>query len=613
MAQERHGQPNSADFVVSRLLEWGVERVYGYSGDGNNALLGAIRRSQGSDPRLELTAARHEEPAAFMAVGHAKYSGEVGVVTATQGPGAIHLLNGLYDAKLDSAPVLAIIGQQPTTTLGSGDQQEVDLHTLFQDVASFTLQVSSPEQLPLALDKAFRHALSSSGPAVVIIPQDVQAAPAPEIPHEHGYVRTTPAWRTPVVTPAASDLEDAAQVISSGERVAFLVGQGARDCGDQVLKLAEKIGAGVTTSLLGKPHIDEKHPLAAGTMGHLGTTASAQVLLSCDTLVIIGSNNPWTEYYPQPGACRTVQIDNDPSKLGDRYPIDVGVVGDAAASVEALSALVETREAGEWADTVRRLVTEEESAAARRSEVPMRQVNPEAAVRTLNQHLPEDVLLAVDVGSCVYWYARQMAVPEQGSAHLSSTLASMGCSIPYAIAAKNAASDQPAVVLSGDGAMQMLGINELITVAHIWRQWQDPRFVMVVLNNGDLGEVSWEQREKENEPRFPDSQEIPSFDYAQYAELNGLLSFTVTSPDQLAQAYSEAFAADRPVLIDLRTDADAPLLPPVPYALTLAGPMDEAMAGEQSGDHPAALMHRYLAIEQDRHLPTEHEGSGSGL
>lgn len=599
-------QSTGADFVVSRLLKWGVERVYGYPGDGNNALLGAIRRSQQTDDRVEFTQARHEESAAFMAVGHAKFSGKVGVVTATQGPGAIHLLNGLYDAKLDSVPVVAIIGQQPTTTLGSGDQQEADLHTLFQDVASFTLQVSSVEQLPLALDKAFREALSSSGPSVVIIPQDVQTGSAPEVPHEHGFVQTTPVWRAPKVTPRDSDLQDAAGILEAGEKVAFLVGQGSRGCGAQVLRFAEKLGAGVTTSLLGKPHVDEAHPLVAGTMGHLGTTASAQVLLSCDTLVIIGSNDPWTEYYPVPGACRTIQIDNDPSRLGNRYPIDVGVVGDAATTLEQLTALVTQRGETEWSSSVRRLVAEEAQIAARRSEVAMDGVNPEAAARGLGDHLPENAHLAIDVGSSVYWYVRQLQVPPGGAAHLSSTLASMGCSIPYGIAAKNLASNRPAAVLSGDGAMQMLGINELITVARTWRQWRDPRFVVVVLNNHDLGEVSWEQREKENEPRFPASQGLPEFNYAQYAELNGLQGITVTSPEQLAAAYRAAFAADRPVVIDVHTDADAPVLPPVPYSSAKASGMEDALGAERdAGERPATLMQRYLEIEQDRYLLTE--------
>lgn len=599
-------QPNGADFVVSRLLRWGVDRVYGYPGDGNNALVGAMRRSQQGEGRVDFTQARHEESAAFMAVGHAKHSRQVGVVTATQGPGAIHLLNGLYDAKLDSVPVVAIIGQQPTTTLGSGDQQEVDLHTLFQDVAGFTLQVSAAEQLPLALDKAFRQALSASGPSVVIIPQDVQTSPAPEIPHEHGFVQTTPVWRSAMVTPARSDLQDAADILTRGEKVAFLVGQGARGCGPEVLEFAEKLGAGVTTSLLGKPHLQEGHPLVAGTMGHLGTTASAQVLLSCDTLVIIGANDPWTEYYPVPGSCRAVQIDNDAAKLGNHYPIDVAIVGDAATTIKELSALVDPQRDSEWATTVRRLVAEEAEVALRRSEVPMTGVNPESAARQLSQHLPHDALLTIDVGSSVYWYVRQMQVPQNGAAHLSSTLASMGCSIPYGVAAKNVASNQPVAVLSGDGAMQMLGINELITVARTWRQWNDPRFVVVVLNNNDLAEVSWEQREKENEPRFPASQDLPTFDYARYAELNGLLGVRVDSPDQLAQVFRDAFAADRPVVIDVHTDADAPVLPPVPYSLLKASGMEEAMAAESdAGDRPAMLMQRYLEIEQDRYLPTD--------
>ncbi|WP_258933504.1 thiamine pyrophosphate-dependent enzyme [Nesterenkonia pannonica] len=344
---------------------------------------------------------------------------------------------------------------------------------------------------------------------MVIIPQDVQSGPAPRSRTSTATSRPPPpgsrrAW------PEESDLERAAEVLRAGSRIAFLVGQGARACGPQVLELAEKVGAGVTTSLLGKPYVDESHPLAAGTMGHLGTTASAQVLLSCDTLVIIGSNDPWTEYYPVPGSCVTVQIDNDPAKVGNHYPVDVGVVADARAAVERLTALVEPQGADEWRDTVHRLVQEEALTAERRAEVRMRAVNPEAAARTLSAHLPEDALLALDVGSSVYWYVRQMTVPRAGTAHLSSTLASMGCSIPYGIAAKEAFPQQPVAALSGDGAMQMLGINELITLGRRWHQWANPRFVVTVLNNSDLAEVSWEQREKENEPRFPQSQSLPA-------------------------------------------------------------------------------------------------------
>ncbi|MDX6320730.1 MAG: hypothetical protein QOF52_588, partial [Propionibacteriaceae bacterium] len=334
-------QPTVADLLVRRLKTWGVDRVFGYSGDGINPFMGALRRAA---EEIEFVQARHEENAALMAVGHAKYSGHVGVVTSTQGPGAVHLLNGLYDAKLDSVPVVAIVGQQETSVLGSQYQQEVDLAAVFADVASsFAEEVVSADQLPMVIDRAFRAALTDRAPTVIIIPHDVQQEPAPEPEQQHGVHVTAAVWRPAVPVPLPDDLAAAAAVLNAGRRVALLVGQGARAAQPEVVQIAEKLGAGITTSLLGKPYVDETSPIAAGTMGHLGTTASAFVLGECDTLLIIGSNDPWTEFYPPPGAARAVQIDADPAAIGNRYPVEVPLVGDAAPTVQALLPLLTER------------------------------------------------------------------------------------------------------------------------------------------------------------------------------------------------------------------------------------------------------------------------------
>lgn len=556
-------EPLVADLLVDRLRAWGVPRLFGYSGDGINPFMGALRRA--GDPVF--VQARHEENAALMAVAHAKYTGEVGVVTSTQGPGAVHLLNGLYDAKLDHTPVVAIVGQQQRSVLGSEYQQEIDLQTLFKDVAAqFVQTVQTPEQATMVVDRAFRTALATRSPCVVIVPHDVQQLAAPDGPgHAHGEMPTAVEWRRPRVVPRAEDLRAAAGVLASGERVALLVGQGAREAGEEVRAVAERLGAGVTTSLLGKPWWDESLPTSCGVMGHLGTHASGWLMDRCDTLLVVGSNDPWSEYYPAPGQARAVQVDIDGRHLGNRYPVEVGLTGDAAETLSALLPLLPDRSSGSpWRSDVEAVVRRSRQLAADRAGVPADPMNPEVAVRSLNPHLPADALVAVDVGSVTYWYARHVALPPGVPAHLSSTLATMGSSVPYGIAAKLAHPDRPVVALSGDGAMQMVGINELVTLSRLWPEWADPRFALLVLHNGDLAEVSWEQREMETEPRFGASQALPDFPYAAYAELLGLRGLRVDDPGDLDDAWAQALSADRPFVIEAVVDADVPLLPPFP-------------------------------------------------
>lgn len=593
-----------ADLVVERLVAWDVERIYGYAGDGNNPLLGALQRSEVA-PRF--MRARHEESAAFMAVADAKYSGGVGVVNSTQGPGAVHLLNGLYDAKLDSVPVVALVAQQHTSVLGSGYQQEIDLSSVFGDVAGAFMQtVAAAEQMPMVIDRAFRAALTHRTPVVVVIPHDVQNAPAPDLGQEHGFqehgvVVTAPEWTHGVVTPRDSDLARAVEVLDEGERVAILAGRGMAGAQQELMDLAERLDAGVTMSLLGKPYVDESHALVGGTMGHLGTTASARILQNCDTLLIVGSNDPWTEFYPEPGQARAVQIDLDPAHLANRYPVEVGLVSDAANALRALTGRVAQRARSAWRGDVEKWVGQWRDISRERAEVPARGLNPELVARRLSRHMPHDSRLAVDVGSSVYHYARQMDLPTSVPAHLSSTLGSMGCGIPYAIAAKATAPTTPVVVLAGDGAVQMLGINELITVSEAWPGWADPTMVVVVLCNGDLAEVSWEQRETEAAPRFAPSQDVPEFDMAGYARLLGLRGVRVEDLEQLDAALEDAFSADRPTVIAAVTDPDIPLLPPFPHGRQLLGAMREGLRAEgDAGGHGLVLLEEYARIEEER-------------
>jgi pyruvate dehydrogenase (quinone) len=523
-------------------------------------VIGALRRAGKPD----FVQARHEEAAAFMAVGHAKYTGGVGVCLSTQGPGAVHLLNGLYDAKLDGKPVVAIVGQQASTALGSAYQQEIDLARLFGDVcAQFVQTAHAPEQLPMLIDRAFRTALATRSPTCVILPHDVQTAPAPDqTTQQHGVMMTSPGLRTARVVPREEDLRAAAEVLTAGERVAIMVGQGAYGAADDIVELADRLGAGITTSLLGKPVLDEGLPFHTGVMGHLGTTASAELMAACDTLLLIGTNDPWTEFYPAPGQARAVQIDIDGRQLGVRYPVEVPLIGDATETVRALLGLIAARPGRPWREQVEGWVGRWGEIARARADAPAEPMNPQHVIRSLSDRLPSDARIAVDVGSVVYWYARHLRLPRGVPAHLSSTLASMGCGLPYGIAAKLAAPHRPVLVLTGDGAMQMTGLAELVTVAARWREWADPRFVVCVLNNRDLAEVSWEQREMEGEPRFTTSQQLPDVPYAGYAELLGLRGVRVTSAGEMVRAWETALSADRPLVIDAVVDPSVPLLPP---------------------------------------------------
>jgi pyruvate dehydrogenase (quinone) len=598
-----------ADSIVDRLRIWGVTRIFGYSGDGINTFLGALRRS---DNGPEFVQARHEENAAFMAVAHSKFgigqygvdaeSGAgIGVMVSTQGPGAVHLLNGLYDAKLDGIPVVAIVGQQDLKALGSDYQQEIDLPALFKDVAGYCEQISAPEQVTGVLDRAFRTALATSSPCVVIIPHNVQQMPEAQPAGEHAEIATAPVWEAPRVMPQDSELDAAAELLNASKRIVMLVGQGARHARTEVIETAERLGAALVTSLLGKPYVDESAPNAAGVMGHLSTSASAALLRSCDALLIVGSNDPWTEFYPAPGAARAVQIDISAQNTGNRYPVEVALVGDAALTLQALAGRLahEENQREVWRTEVHERVSAWRTLCSQRALTPAEPVNPERVLRELSAVLPADAQVALDVGSVVYWYARQLQLPDSVPAHLCSTLASMGCGVPYGIAAKLLHPSRPVVVLAGDGGMQMSGVAELITVASGWKDWADPRFVVCVLNNGDLAEVTWEQRETEGDPRYAATQRLPHFPFAGYAELLGLRGIEVKGPDEIAGAWEQALSANRPVVIDVHSDASVPLLPPFPQGAKKLETMRRALAQEgESGGRALRLLNEYAAQEE---------------
>jgi pyruvate dehydrogenase (quinone) len=549
-----------SDYVLSRLREWGVEQVFGYAGDGINGLLAAWGRA-GDQPQF--VQARHEEMAAFEAVGYAKFSGRVGVCVATSGPGAIHLLNGLYDAKLDHVPVVAIVGQTNRSAMGGSYQQEVDLLSLFKDVASeYCQMVTVPEQLPNVLDRAMRTAHARRTVTAVIIPADVQELEYQAPGHAFKMVPSSLGLPQSVPVPVESELRRAAEVLNAGEKVAVLLGQGARGARPQVERLVELLGAGVAKALLGKDVLPDTLPYVTGSIGLLGTRASYELMRDCDTLLTVGSSFPYTQFLPAFDQARAVQIDLDPFMVGLRYPFEVNLVGDAAATLDALLPLLRRKEDRGWQETVTGNAARWWEVMERRAAVEADPVNPELVVHALDALLPDDVMLSSDSGSSANWYARHLRLRGDMRGSLSGNLATMGPGVPYAIGAKFAHPERPAIAIVGDGAMQMNGLAELITVAKYWRQWADPRLIVAVLNNRDLNQVSWEMRAMEGAPQFLPSQELPDVPYARVAENFGLLGISVDKPEQVEDAWQQALAADRPCLIEFRTDPAVPPIPP---------------------------------------------------
>jgi pyruvate dehydrogenase (quinone) len=551
----------TSDYLLNRLSQWGVSRVYGYPGDGINGIVGALDRAR---DRIQFIQARHEELAAFMACAHAKFTGEVGVCLATSGPGAIHLLNGLYDAKMDHQPVVAIVGQQARAALGGDYQQEVDLLSLFKDVAhEYVQQASTPEQIRHLVDRAVRIAKVERSVTCLIVPNDLQELDAvEEPPHEHGTVHSGVGISDPYLVPKDDDLRRAADILNSGARVAMLIGAGALGATDEVLEVAEALGAGVAKALLGKAAVPDDLPFVTGSIGLLGTKPSWTLMQECDTLLMVGTNFPYSEFLPKGGRARGIQIDIDGRLLGIRYPTELNLIGDAADTLRILLPYLEHKTDRSWRQRIEDEVADWWRVLEARAMNDADPINPQRVFWELSSRLPDRCIIAADSGTSANWFARDVKLRRGMMASLSGSLATMGPAVPYAIAAKFAYPDRVAIALAGDGAMQMNGLNALITVGKYWETWSDPRLIVLVLNNRDLNLVTWEQRALAGDPRFEASQSLPDFPYARFAEQVGLIGIRVDTPDAIAPAWERAFAADRPVVIEAITDPNVPPLPP---------------------------------------------------
>ena len=412
------------DFLVERLSEWGVTRIFGYPGDGINGVFGALARAEG---KIQFIQARHEEMAAFMASAHAKFTGELGVCIATSGPGASHLITGLYDARMDHMPVLAIVGQQARAALGGHYQQELDLLSMFKDVAgAFVQQASAPAQVRHLLDRAVRTAIGERRVTAIILPNDLQDLPYEAPGRAHGTVHSGVGYSKPRVLPFDADLQRAAEVLNQGEKVAILVGAGALQASDQVLAVAEKLGAGVAKALLGKAVLPDDLPWVTGSIGLLGTEPSYKLMSECDTLLMIGSGFPYSEFLPREGQARGVQIDLQPDMLSLRYPMEVNLVGDSAETLAALLPLLEQKTSNKWRKKVEGWRSSWEKSLERRAMAKADPINPQRVVYELSPRLPDAAIITSDSGSCANWYARDLKIRHGMQCSLSGGLASMG-------------------------------------------------------------------------------------------------------------------------------------------------------------------------------------------
>ena len=587
-----------ADVLLNRLREWGVTQVFGYPGDGINGLLAAWGRAD-NDP--EFVQVRHEEMAAFEAVGYAKFSGAVGVCAATSGPGAIHLLNGLYDAKLDHVPIVAIVGQTERTAMGGSYQQEVDLLSLYKDVCSDYVQMCVvPQQLPNLIDRAIRIARAESAPTCLIFPSDVFDLSYEAPQHAFKQVPSSLGTAAATVRPSEQAVRQAAEILNAGEKVALLVGQGARDAKDELSQVADLLGAGAAKALLGKDVLPDTLPWVTGSIGLLGTTASYHLMQDCDTLLTVGSNFPYTQFLPEFGQARAVQIDRSAKWIGMRYPYEVNLVGDAKATLQALIPLLQRKEDRSWRSGVEESVAEWWRVADRRALTDADPINPMRIFHELSLQLPDNAIVAADSGSAANWYARHLRFHGDVRGSLSGNLATMGPGVPYVIGAKWAHPDRPAIALVGDGAMQMNGLAELITITRYWTQWRDGRLIVAVLHNNDLNQVTWEMRAMEGSPKFAESQTLPDVDYAAFARSLGLGGINVEKASQVADAWQSALAADRPTVLDVRCD---PNVPPIPPHTTLEEAKALAAALIHGDEDRAGVVRQGIKQKAQQYLP----------
>lgn len=542
----------AADVLVDTLIEWDVDTLFGLPGDGINGIVEALRTRQ---DRIRFVQARHEQAAAFMACAHAKWTGRLGVCLATTGPGGINLLNGLYDARFDRVPVLAITGLPYHDLARTDTQQDVDHTRLFQDVAAYSVALHGAQHVQGGVSLACRTALARRGVAHVAIPVDVQEQElAEDEPSPRHKVEPSTQSAAATLQPDAAAITEAARILNLGRRVVILAGQGARGAADELLRTSELLGAPIAKALLGKDVVPDVHPAVTGGVGYLGARPSQQALAACDTLLIVGSGFPYVEYYPSPGQAKVVQIDSDPARISLRYPVDAAIVGDARASLARLNDALTMNTDHDFLKQVRQWKAEWLEALAAGARRPGEPMKPQRVVYELDRRLGDDALVATDCGHNTGLAAQYLQIRGSQRFAVSGTLASMGAGVPYAIAAALAFPGRQVVAVVGDGGLGM-SLAELATCA----RYRLP-VKIIVINNGVLGQIKWEQMLFLGNPEF--ACDLAPMDFAQIARGCGVRARRITSPSEVGEALDELLAAEGPALLDAVVDPNEPMLPP---------------------------------------------------
>jgi len=543
----------AADVLVETLIDWGVEVVFGLPGDGINGIMEALRTRQ---DRIRFIQVRHEESAAFMACGYAKWTGRLGVCLATSGPGGIHLLNGLYDAKLDGQPVLAITGLQYHDLVGTYTQQDVELDKLFEDVCVYNNRIMSPAHVESVVQLACRSALTARGVSHITMAVDTQSEP---LKSDHRSKRNVPDHVSHVMAesahvPSESQLARAAAILNDGRKICILAGRGALGAAEELTAVAERLGAPVVKPLLGKAALPDDSPYTTGGTGLLGTAPSQDALENCDTLLIVGSSFPYIEYYPKPGQARAVQIDIDPQRIGLRYPVEAGLVGDTRRVLSALLPLLEHHQDRSFLEAAQRGMQEWRDRLheqGSRSDTPMK---PQVVAHELNKLLSDNAVIATDSGTITSWAARHIDIRGEMMFSVSGTLASMACAVPYALAAAVAYPGRQVVAFVGDGGFTML-MGELATAV---KYGLDVK--IVIISNNSLGQIKWEQMVFLGNPEF--GCDLQPVDFAAVARGFGVKGFRVEDPATCGEILREALATPGPVVVDAVVDPHEPPMPP---------------------------------------------------
>jgi pyruvate dehydrogenase (quinone) len=541
--------------LAKRLIEWGVDTVFGLPGDGINGLMEGFRRHR---DKLRWVLVQHEEAAAFMAVGYAKATGRLGVCAATSGPGAIHLLNGLYDAKLDHVPVLAITGMQETSVLGTHYQQEVHLDRLYADVAAYNLMVTNPQQVPGVVDLAIRTALTERTVAHLTFPSDIQVAAVSADPYRHvgpgGPPNTSATWSRPRLPAAEADLARAAAVLNAGSKIAILAGVGAKGAGAELLAVADALGAPIVKSLLGKMVVPDDSPFTTGGLGLLGTRPSEQVMENCDTLLMVGTSFPYSTYLPEPGKARVVQIDVDPALVGLRLPTEAPVAADAALALRALLPMLTRRDDRSFLETAQKDMRAWREDMAALHDSSREPIAPQYLMSVLDDLAADDAILTCDSGTVSTWAARHWTIRGGREFYLSGNLASMAPGLPYAIGIQHAFPGRQVVAFVGDGGFAMLMADFLTAV-----RYGLPIKVIIDNNNG-YGQILWEQIIL-GYPEYAVRHGQPEADFSTWARGCGAYGVKVREPGDLEGAVRAALAHPGPALVDCDVNPDEPPMP----------------------------------------------------